>query len=130
MEQMLVDTSILVDILRGRRASILQGKDDDTDFAISVITYMELLQGSRNKAETAKIEKIREVFRLIHLDLRISEQSVSLIRQYSLSHRLQIPDALIAATSLMLNIPLLTLNQKDFHYISGLKLYDWHENDI
>lgn len=84
---------------------------------------MELLQGSRNKAETAKIEKIREACRLVHLDLQISEQSVSLIRQYSLSHRLQIPDALIAATSLTLNIPLLTLNQKDFHYINGLELY-------
>ncbi len=123
MEQMLVDTSIFVDILRGRRASILQGKDDDTDFVISVVTYMELLQGSLNKPETAKIEKIREVCRLIHLDLQISEQSLSLIRQYSLSHRLQIPDALIAATSLTLNIPLLTLNQKDFHYINGLELY-------
>ncbi len=123
MEQVLVDTSIFVDILRGRRASILQGKDDDTDFVISVVTYMELLQGSRNKDETAKIEKIREACRLIHLDLQISEQSLSLIRQYSLSHRLQIPDALIAATSLTLNIPLLTLNQKDFHYINGLELY-------
>ncbi len=123
MEQVLADTSILVDILRGRRASILQGKDDDTDFVISVVTYMELLQGSLNKSETAKIEKIREVCRLIYLDLQISEQSLSLIRQYSLSHRLQIPDALIAATSLTLNIPLLTLNQKDFHYINGLELY-------
>ena len=124
MEQVLVDTSILIDILRGRRDSILKGKDDNTDFAISVVTYMELLQGSRDKDEATKIEKIREVCRLIHLDLQISEQSLSLIKKYSLSHRLQIPDALIAATALMLNIPLLTLNKKDFHYISGLQLYD------
>lgn len=36
---------------------------------------------------------------------------------------LQIPDALIAATYLVNNLPLYTLNKKDFSNISGLKLY-------
>jgi predicted nucleic acid-binding protein len=35
---------------------------------------------------------------------------------------LQIPDALIAATALETNSELLTLNVKDFQFISGLSL--------
>jgi len=41
---------------------------------------------------------------------------------YSLSHNLNIPDGLIAATAIAYEIPLYTLNKKHFIYIKGLKL--------
>jgi predicted nucleic acid-binding protein len=44
------------------------------------------------------------------------------MQTYALSHGLQIPDALIAATALALNIPLLSKNQRDYRFISGLSL--------
>ena len=44
--------------------------------------------------------------------------------QYSLSHKLTIPDALIAATALTHNISLYTLNLKDFRFIQGLNIYN------
>jgi tRNA(fMet)-specific endonuclease VapC len=47
-----------------------------------------------------------------------------LMTDYSLSHKLSLPDGLIAATSLIENINLYTLNLKDFKYIKGIKLYD------
>jgi predicted nucleic acid-binding protein len=42
---------------------------------------------------------------------------------YSLSHKLSIPDALIASTALVYNLDLYTLNLKDFRFIEGLNLY-------
>ena len=42
---------------------------------------------------------------------------------YSLSHKLSIPDALIAATALNYDIELYTYNIKDFRFIDGIKLY-------
>nr|MDQ2686882.1 PIN domain-containing protein [Armatimonadota bacterium] len=42
--------------------------------------------------------------------------------RYRLSHGLLIPDALIAATALVHDIPLLTKNQRDFRFIAGLRL--------
>lgn len=42
---------------------------------------------------------------------------------YSLSHKLTIPDALIASTALVKNLALYTLNIKDFRFIEGLSLY-------
>jgi len=45
------------------------------------------------------------------------------MQQYSLSHRLDIPDALIAGKALTNNLELYTLNVKHFKYINKLKLY-------
>ncbi|MEG4117310.1 PIN domain-containing protein [Microcoleus sp. N9_B4] len=52
-----------------------------------------------------------------------SEQFIELMAQYSLSHKLTIPDAMIAATALTHNISLYTLNLKDFRFIEGLQIY-------
>jgi predicted nucleic acid-binding protein len=43
---------------------------------------------------------------------------------YSLSHKLSIPDALIASTALVHKIDLYTLNLKDFRFIEGLNLHE------
>ena len=40
-----------------------------------------------------------------------------------LSYKLSVPDALIAATALSQDIPLYTLNLKDFQFIPGLILH-------
>jgi predicted nucleic acid-binding protein len=45
------------------------------------------------------------------------------MESYSLSHKLCIPDALIAATALTYSIELYTLNSKDFHFIENIQLY-------
>ncbi len=41
---------------------------------------------------------------------------------WRLSHNLLVPDALIAATTIVTNQPLISKNQKDFRFIAGLKL--------
>lgn len=40
-----------------------------------------------------------------------------------ISHKLSLPDGLIAATAITEDIPLYTLNKKDFRYIENLRLY-------
>ncbi|HRI46682.1 MAG TPA: hypothetical protein PK559_06215, partial [Ignavibacteriaceae bacterium] len=58
-----------------------------------------------------------------HIHNDISIMAVSLTEQYSKSHKLSIPDALIAATAIINNFELFTLNIKDFKYIPNIKLY-------
>ena len=45
------------------------------------------------------------------------------MEEYFLSHKLAIPDALIAATALVNSISLYTLNAKDFRFIEGLTIH-------
>ena len=60
---------------------------------------------------------------IVPVDVLVCNKFIELIEIYSLSHKLSIPDALIAATALIHNIDLYTLNLKDFRFIKGLNFY-------
>ena len=51
---MLVDTDVLIWNLRGNRAAA-QRLDDAPGFWLSAVTYMELVQGMRNKQELRQL---------------------------------------------------------------------------
>jgi predicted nucleic acid-binding protein len=55
------------------------------------------------------------------LDADISNHFLNLLEGYALSHKLSVPDALIAATALTREIPLYTLNYRDFQFIPHLQ---------
>lgn len=120
----LLDTNILIEFYKDNREvrSALETQGA-SNLAISVITAGELYFGARDKREMRKIEKHLSLIEQIPLDVEITSLFLDLLRQYALSHRLNIPDALIAATAILNNLPLYTLNVKDFQYIPGLYLY-------
>ena len=91
--------------------------------AISVITQAELYHGALNKAELQKIKQHLALLHHYHIDSAISNNFLHLMETYSLSHKLSLPDAFIAATALARNIELYTLNTRDFQFIPNLKLY-------
>ena len=120
----ILDTNIIIELFKGNvETKELLKKVDEKEFAISVITSMELYYGAINKRELNKIKKFLEKFNLLTINEEISKIALDLIEKYSKSHGLDIPDALIAATSLYYEIPLLTYNKKDFRYIEGLELF-------
>jgi len=89
---------------------------------MSAVTYMELMVGALNKREVALIKKAFADFEIIEISEAISIKARNLIEKFSKSHNLQIPDALIAATALELDLPLSTANLKDFQYIPDLRI--------
>jgi len=60
---------------------------------------------------------------IFHIDDEISITASDLIERYAKSHGLKIPDALIAATSIIQDVQLFTLNTKDFKFIENIKLW-------
>jgi predicted nucleic acid-binding protein len=60
-------------------------------------------------------------FELLHFDKAISQKAIELVRTYSKSHGLMLPDAVIAATCLENDLTLVTYNDRDFRFIKGLK---------
>ena len=120
----ILDTNIIIELFKGNvETEELLKKIDEKEFAISVITSMELYYGAINKRELNKIKKFLKSFNLLTINEEISKIALDLIEKYSKSHGLDIPDALIAATSLYYEIPLLTYNKKDFKYIEDLRLF-------
>ena len=119
----LCDTCILIDYLRGKpevQQKLLS--DRKHSLGMSSVTYMELMVGALNKREVGIIKKAFSDFEIIEISEPISIKAKNLIENFTKSHGLQIPDALIAATALELGVPLSTANIKDFQFIPDLQL--------
>ena len=121
----LCDTNILIEFYKNNTVIIQELRQIGIhQLAISVITRAELYYGAINKNELNRIQKHLDLLQNIPIEQPISEKFIQLMVQYSLSHKLTIPDALIAATALTHNISLYTLNLKDFRFIQGLNIYN------
>jgi tRNA(fMet)-specific endonuclease VapC len=92
------------------------------NLCISAITAGELLVGARDKSHFLKLQEFVSDLILIPITNEISKTYLNLIKQYSLSHRLKVQDALIASTALVFDFELYTNNKKDFRFIKGLRL--------
>jgi len=83
---------------------------------------MELFYGALNKVEVKRLEKFISLFDIIYPDETISYKAMELVKRYAKSHSLDIPDSIIASTSLHHKCELFTYNQKDFCFIDGIRL--------
>ena len=120
----LCDTNVLIEFYKDNEdVSVALRAIGLSNLAASVITIGELYFGARDRRELLKIKKHLTGLQQIAVDAEISRLYLTLLESYSLSHRLNIPDALIAATALRHGLKLYTLNVKDFRYIEGLTLY-------
>ncbi len=119
----LCDTCILIDYLKGV-VDIQQklSKDRKQGLGMSSVTYMELMVGALNKREAGIIKKAFSDFEIVEISEAISTRARNLVENYAKSHGLLIPDALIAASALELQIPLYTANIRDFRFIPDLSL--------
>ncbi len=124
MAQLLVDTDILIDVANkdATAKTRLTAESNDSTLAVSPITVMELTVGCRNKKELQTLNLFLAQFQIIALMPQIGNLAMQLLQDYYLSHGLLIPDALIAASAINQQIPLLTKNQRDFRFIQGLNL--------
>lgn len=122
----LVDTDVLIWVTRKdpHSSAFLDSFDD---LAISDVTYMELIQGAKNKREAQAIDKTLKSMAVSRLPITdsISEYAVSLVRRYFHSHSMQLADALIAATALEHGLGLATGNVKHFEVVEGLRLHPY-----
>lgn len=120
---MIYDTDIFILLQNGnKKASKLI--DNDPQRFLSVITYLEFLQGSRNRTEMKRNKDflLDLNFQMIPLSDKIGHQACFYIEHFTLSHGTRTNDALIAATAYQEDQPLCTANGKHFKHIPNLKL--------
>ncbi|WP_350096388.1 PIN domain-containing protein [Imperialibacter sp.] len=77
-----------------------------------------------NKKELNKINQDLSHLKVLDIDKPTCEMFMKLMNIYSLSHNLTLGDGLIAATAITHDLPLYTLNLKDFKYIEGVRLWN------
>ncbi len=120
---MLVDTDVLIWHLRGYPQATRR-LDELGALMVSAVSYLELLQGMRNKAELVAVKKMLQhrAATLLPVSEAITQRAIDLMESLTLSHGLQMGDALIAATALEHGLPVLTANVKHFSAIAELKV--------
>lgn len=123
---MLVDTDVLIWYLRGNNRArheieALPG------FFISVVTYIELVQGMRNKQELRRLRRAIKIWdaKILYISEDISAKAMFYIEQYYLSHSLQLADALISATAVANGIDIFTANAKHYRILKEITLKEF-----
>ncbi|TAH49526.1 MAG: type II toxin-antitoxin system VapC family toxin [Treponema sp.] len=119
---MIIDTDVLIWYLRGNeKAKIFV--EDAVPFTISVVTYMELVQGMKNKTEFKLFQKqmLKWNTNIIQIDQSISSRAMFYVQEYALSHSMMLADALIAATVIQNSEVLVTANDRHYTFIPNIE---------
>lgn len=119
---MIFDTDVLVWAERGNKKA-LEVIGDAEHPAVSIFTYMELVQGARSAKEVASVKEfLREgMFQVFPLTENIGHRALIYVEEYGPAFGVRADDAIIAATAIENNFLLVSGNEKHYRAIKELK---------
>lgn len=116
--RLLLDTNILIYLAKKElELSVFASKNDS--FYISVITYMECLgYPFSSKKEELLMTNLCNGFNQLFISSEVVNQTITIRK----SHRIKLPDAILAATAICENMFFVTNNVKDFENIKDFNM--------
>ena len=120
---MIYDTDILIWVQRGNeKAAKLIDKDEEK--YLSIQSYMELLQGAKNKMHHKYVKDFISEFEFSILPLteNIGHRALIYVEEHALSSNMRSGDAIISATAVENNMTLVSSNIKHFKVVKELEL--------
>lgn len=124
----LIDTSVVIDHLRrsDKTTSFLTRIiTNNIGIKLSIVTLGELYSGLYASKQEEEIKNILGYTEILSLSLDIAKQAGVIRRDTGVA----LIDSFIAATAGTLQIPVATLNTKDFSRIEGITLYTLEEKE-
>ena len=123
---MLVDTDVLIWYLKGNN-NARQEIETLPGFFISVVTYIELVQGMRNKQELIALRRALRFWdaKVLYISEDISAKAMFYVEQHYLSHSMQLADALISATAVANGLDLFTGNTKHYRVLKDISIKEF-----
>lgn len=126
--KLVLDTDVLVDHLRLRDSPWIALLEDIQRRRIggyvSVITLAELHAGSlmAQAVIRTRTRRLLSLFRRVPVQEEIAIKAGALLREH-VRDGLALADALVAATALSLDAPLVTRNRRHYQLVRGLRFY-------
>jgi predicted nucleic acid-binding protein len=119
---LIIDTDVLIWYLRGNK-NAQKTISANVPFKISVVNYMELLQGLRDKKEYHALQEYIKnwCIEIIQINESVSSRAMFFMEDYCLSNSMELGDAIIAATALEYREVLLTANEKHYSFIPNIQ---------
>jgi predicted nucleic acid-binding protein len=120
---LMIDSDVLIWYMRGNQKAY-NIIEEQNGFFISVVTYMELVQGMQNKRELTLLRKTMRNWnaKLLYINEDISTKAMFFVEQHFLSHSIVLADALIGATAISNGLKLLTSNIKHYKILKNIEL--------
>ena len=122
---MVIDTSIFIEYLRAKnkKKSTLFEIPDSTQLYLSSITVYELLMGATDENKQKDIRLLTEDLPVLPFDESVSRKAAEIYHQLRLDNNMiDFRDIFIAATCLVFELPLKTLNKKHFERTKDLDI--------
>jgi predicted nucleic acid-binding protein len=117
----MVDTNILVDYARRMPTAIAWLKSLPEPPRMSAVSLLELHAGARSQREERDIQALCAPLTSLPVTDEIAKLAGSYLRHFAMSHGIDIPDAIIAATAEHHGLRLATLSVKHFPMFPKLK---------
>ena len=120
---MVIDTDVLIWYMKGNQ-NAYNTIENLKHFSISVVTYIELVQGMRDKNELNNLRRALHAWgsKILYISEEISVKAMFFVEQHFLSHSIQLADALIGATAISHGLPIVTGNDKHYKIMKGLQV--------
>ena len=120
---LMIDSDVLIWYMRGNPKAY-NVIEDQYGFFISVVSYMELVQGMQNKGELTLLRKTMRNWnaKILYINEDISTKAMFFVEQHFLSHSIVLADALIGATAISNGLKLLTSNIKHYKILKNIEL--------
>ncbi|MGH9931859.1 MAG: PIN domain-containing protein [Pyrinomonadaceae bacterium] len=122
LHRALADTGVFILWYRGEPNAKLFFRNPKIDIYYSRVTRKELLRPPVSDAERRRMLMMLGTLRQINLDTDVTDAYADLLRRYSYL-RQHLADALIAASALAKNLPLVTTNVRHFRAIVEIEVF-------
>ncbi len=124
MEAILVDTCVLVDVLRGSPRAIgwWRRAERKHGITVSAVTVAELLAGCRDRAEQRLVQRTLAPLPPVHIEADDSKWALEQYAALRLARGVGFLDCLVAAAAVRLGCALYTLNDKHYRSLPGLRV--------
>lgn len=123
---MVADTGIFIEHLRAKDklSTTLYKISENQDRYISAVTMYELYMGATTREKKRDVEELTEGFSVLPFTDSIAKKAAEIYHKLRVSNQMiEFRDIFIAATCIVNELPIVTLNKKHFKRVDGLKIY-------
>lgn len=120
MSLILVDSTVIVHLLRRYAPAVVWHGSQSQRVTISSITWLEVMEGTTSKANQAYSKKLLDQFDILHPVSIDYQWAMQQLQKFQFSHHIGKEDCLIAAVAHRLQVPLHTHNLKHMTPLLGI----------
>jgi tRNA(fMet)-specific endonuclease VapC len=123
---MVIDTSVLIEHIRAKNKleTTLYQLSESSELFISSVSLYELYMGATTKEKEEDVKLLTEGIPILPFTDTVSIKAASIYHRLKLSNQLiEFRDIFIAATCIVNEMPIVTLNKKHFNRIEELKIW-------